>query len=351
MDKKIKKERIKEIKETIKSLKKEVKKLDKEIKKTIKEKEVLVEEKNREIQLGDYVEISEKAWKSTRQSVKDWLKQNPKKAIIWTILAVWGVWWVTYYILQKDSLWDTIPVIYIPKDEDEDKNYKQDWQPKIPDEWESSEWQEWKQGWSTEGDSKWATSVVPSSPNKWWESYKGSNKNLVERPDAAGKSWAQSAGAKTRVWSSTNATWDSKPEWIQTAVNLQEQIKAKQVNLLGDLQNIYKNRYQNLKDIGLWDAFFGLDKGVELDENPIYLDYDGTINGKIIVNSKWEYQITLDNKKAIAGYTANAIITWNDLFEILTKWFTIWKEIDKAELKAYRAFVEKEEEKRRMYGA
>lgn len=358
---KLNQERLEQIEVSIKEQEWKLKDLNSKIDQLKTEKKVLIDEKNKVASWEEQIEIKaiewnksklpvviqEVPWKSKKQAVKDWLKDN-KKAIIWTILAVWGVWGATYYILQKDSLWDTIPVIYIP-DDDEDKNNKQDWLPKIPDEWESSEWQGWKQDWSTEGNSQWVTPVVPSGPNKWWESHKWSSKKPAEEPKISGKSWSQSAGATIWAGSSTNLIWDSKPEWGQNTGNLQEQIKAKQVSLMGDLQNIYKNRYQNLKDIGLWDAFFGLDKGVEMDENPIYLDYDGTINGRIIVNSKWEYQITLDNKKAIAWYTANAVITWSDLFETLTKGFTIWNEINKAEVKAYRAAVDKEEERKRMY--
>lgn len=302
------------------------------------------------------VVIPEVVWKTKLQTAKDWLKTAPKGWLKWIskeniARVVLLVWWVAYGLMH-DKSWNLVP-IQIPSDNDSEENNTPIVTPEqesaVP-QWEWEGWQEWQQGWSTEGGSQWVTPVVPSTPNKWWKWDKEWNKKGA-KPKWEGKSWGQSGWAAIWTWSPSGISWGSKPEWAQSAVNLQEQIKAKQASLLGDLQNIYKNRYQDLKDIGLWDAFFGLDKGVELDENPIYLDYDGTINGRIIVNSKWEYQITLDNKKAIAWYTANAIITWNDLFEILTKWYTIWREINKAEVKVYQESREKEEEKRRFYGA
>jgi len=83
--------------------------------------------------------------------------------------------------------------------------------------------------------------------------------------------------------------------------------------LMNEMQQI---EYKDLEWIGLWNSLFGLDHWVELDENPIYLDYDWFINWTL--TKQWdEYIIKLDDNN-------RTIVRWKVLFETLKKaWETI----------------------------
>lgn len=196
--------------------------------------------------------------------------------------------------------------------------------------------------------------VDPTKFDWWWATQDISLQDSSQTPKS---DW--NGNASTNWWKGGDKWWNQIPVQSQTPNSnnkpqsqkhspdthkprnkpSERTVIEKNKNLWKDLKYIYENKYKELEKIWLWDAFFWLDKWIELDENPIYLDYDWTINWRITVNNKWKYVITLTDDKKTR-------VEDNDLFEVLTKWYNKWNIIREAEIKEYKKQQEEEERNR-----
>jgi hypothetical protein len=274
---------------------------------------------------------------SVIDSIKNFFWRNKKKLAIWAAVLV-TVWWAAMlYMVTRKSDWE-LDVEEVPEEKTPaPAGPSAETQPPV--------------GSSGNGqDTPPVTPVTPVAPEYPWDDkewdkpeteegeWNGTDGNDWEEwgnedgNSGVAESWKKSKW-KWKKWEAEAAPipWkrrkkDKEPQGSEGSgetMTLAEKIRKMQENLWKDIKEIDKNRKKELEKIWLWDAFFWLDKAIELDENPIRLDYDWFTDWRITVNDRWEYVITLDDRNKTQ-------ICSTELFDVLKNgWETILK-IDKA---------------------